>query len=84
MGVITHFSGQGTYREIAFPEGLMDGWRIWAILRTLEARGISIPESTYQRIKDCTDSETLGRWLNQAATMTGAEDLFAEEPEKAE
>ncbi|NUT31396.1 MAG: hypothetical protein HOV84_36670 [Streptomyces sp.] len=47
------------------------------ILRVLEKRGIPVPEDTRERIKSCTDLDTLTLWFDRSLTATTAEELFA-------
>ncbi|MEH0556754.1 hypothetical protein [Streptomyces sp. B21-101] len=53
--------------------------RAEALLLVLEQRGIDVPEDIRERITDCDDPETLGRWLARSVTAPTAEDVFADE-----
>jgi hypothetical protein len=59
-------------------EGRAQG-RAEALLLVLEQRGIDVPEHIRERITDCDDPETLGRWLARSVTAPTAEDVFADE-----
>ncbi|MEV0219342.1 hypothetical protein [Streptomyces sp. NPDC050704] len=87
MSVITNFPGRGTLFEETYLEGKADGeakGEAKAILRVLEKRGVPVPDEIRQRVSDCTDFDALGRWLDQAVTVSNAEDLFSEDPEDSE
>ena len=47
-----------------------------AVLRVLDKRGLTLSEAQQQRITECTDPETLDRWLDRALTVTSADALF--------
>jgi hypothetical protein len=44
----------------------------------LEARRIALTSKNKQRIETCTDLKVLGRWIQRAAVVTSAKELFAE------
>ncbi|MGW1168664.1 hypothetical protein [Streptomyces sp. NPDC001153] len=50
-----------------------------AILRFLEARGISVPKEARDRIAGCTDPGLLIRWLDRTPHAESVDDLFAED-----
>ncbi|MEN8653915.1 hypothetical protein ABCR94_25745 [Streptomyces sp. 21So2-11] len=87
----SYFPGHGTLVEETYLRGVASGearGRVKAILRLLNHRSIPVPEALAQRITDCTDLDTLDRWLDRAVTADAAEELFVEEetaaPEAAE
>ena len=91
MAVITNFPGRGTFIEETYLEGKAEGeakgeakgearGEAKSILRVLKRRGIPVPDEVRQRVSECTDPDTLDRWLDQAVTVSDAEDLFAEDP----
>ena len=47
-----------------------------AVLTFLEARGIALSDEQRDRIKTCSDLETLRHWVRKAATITSADELF--------
>lgn len=47
-----------------------------AVLKILAKRGIATAESERQRILDCTELDTLDRWLDRALSVTTAKALF--------
>ncbi|HEX6472144.1 MAG TPA: hypothetical protein VF069_23835 [Streptosporangiaceae bacterium] len=47
-----------------------------ALLLTLSARGIEVPEDARTRITGCEDLGQLETWVRRAATAESAEDLF--------
>jgi hypothetical protein len=47
-----------------------------AILTTLRARGITVPDEARQRIQSQGDSATLERWLERAVVATSIEDVL--------
>ncbi|MEU9364786.1 hypothetical protein AB0D71_08525 [Streptomyces avermitilis] len=79
MAVITSFPGRGTFIEETYLEGKADG-KAEDVLRVLKTRGIPVPDEVRQRVSGCADPDTLDRWLDQAVTVSDAEDLFAEDP----
>ncbi|MFF0028305.1 hypothetical protein ACFYS7_08855 [Streptomyces avermitilis] len=79
MAVITNFPGRGTFIEETYLEGKADG-KAEDVLRVLKTRGIPVPDEVRQRVSGCADPDTLDRWLDQAVTVSDAEDLFAEDP----
>lgn len=61
------------YFEKGRDEGLAKGLakaRAEDILRILAVRRVKVDETARQRILSCTDLDTLGRWLDRAATAT--------------
>lgn len=81
---VNYFPGRGTVMERAYLEGEAQGearGEANAILRFLEARGISVPEEARDRIASCTDLDLLNRWLDRTPHVESVDDLFAEDPE---
>ncbi|MFF0854963.1 hypothetical protein ACWDU8_16645 [Streptomyces sp. NPDC003388] len=84
MGFTNFFPGRGTLLEETFLEGEARGearGEAKAILRFLEARGISVPEEARDRITSCTDLDLLNHWLDRTPHVESVDDLFAEDPE---
>jgi hypothetical protein len=52
-----------------------------AILAFLRMRGLAFGDDVEQRILECEDPEVLGRWLQRTASVTHAEELFADPEE---
>jgi hypothetical protein len=48
------------------------------ILTVLETRGVLVDSEQRERIRACTDLDTLQRWLRKAATAASTDELFAE------
>ena len=48
-----------------------------AVLLVLEARGVTVPAESRERILTCTDRELLDLWAHRAATATTITDLLA-------
>jgi hypothetical protein len=48
-----------------------------AVLRILARRAISVPDPERQRILECGELETLGRWLDRALIVAAIDELFA-------
>jgi hypothetical protein len=65
------------FKEIA-AEGEAKG-EAKALLRVLERRGVTVPAAVRERVTNCTDLDTLNRWLDRALEVAEAEDLFAED-----
>ncbi|WP_329618542.1 hypothetical protein [Streptomyces sp. S465] len=87
MSVGTYFPGRGTLIEETFLKGKAEGkaegeahGRAQGVLRVLEKRGIPTQPETRDRITNCTDLDTLDRWLDRAITVSTADELFEEEP----
>lgn len=57
-------------------EGRHEG-TVQALLTFLSSRGLSVPAAARARIQRCTDSDQLATWIQRAATVNKAEDLFA-------
>lgn len=53
--------------------------RAQLVLRVLENRGIPTSPETRDRVTDCTNPDTLGRWLDRAFTVSHSDSLFDEE-----
>ena len=66
--------------EKAYLEGEAKG-EAKAVLRFLEARGISVPTEARDRIAGCTDLDLLNRWLDRTPHVESADELFAEDAE---
>jgi hypothetical protein len=49
------------------------------VLRVLEWRGISVPDTIRERVEACTDLDQLETWAQRAVHATEATELFAEE-----
>jgi hypothetical protein len=77
MTFVNYFPGRGTLLEKVYLEG-----EAKAILRFLEARGVTVPEEARRRITDCTDPDLLNHWLDRTPHVTNIDDLFAEEAEE--
>ncbi|MEU6239601.1 hypothetical protein [Streptomyces sp. NPDC047024] len=50
-----------------------------AVLRVLEARGLTVSDDVRERVDACTDSEVIDTWLDRSVAVERVEDLFAEE-----
>jgi hypothetical protein len=48
-----------------------------AVLRNLKNRGIPVDAHSLDRIRACTDVDTLDTWLDRSLTITKVDDLFA-------
>jgi hypothetical protein len=46
------------------------------VLEVLDARGLAVTTEQRERIVECSDSETLKRWLRAAATVASVRELF--------
>lgn len=49
-----------------------------ALLRNLKNRGIAVDPHSLDRIKSCTDIDTLDTWLDRSLTITTIDDLFSD------
>jgi hypothetical protein len=58
-----------------FDRGMAEG-EAKALLRILAARGLEVTESQRTQILQCTDPDTLGRWLDRAVTVRLTDELF--------
>ncbi|NUP27264.1 MAG: hypothetical protein HOQ44_11335, partial [Nocardia sp.] len=47
-------------------------------LRLLEARGITVPDQSRERIRNCTDLAVLDRWFDRALTATEMNEIYAD------
>lgn len=47
-------------------------------LRLLDARGITVPDHSRERIRACTDLAILDRWFDRAITATEIDEIFAD------
>ncbi|MFE9448875.1 hypothetical protein [Streptomyces sp. NPDC006739] len=84
MSFTNFFPGRGTLLEETYLEGQAEGeargearGEAKAILRFLEARGISVPKEARDRIAGCTDLDLLNRWLDRTPHVESVDDLFA-------
>ncbi|MGW5371331.1 hypothetical protein ACWER6_25740 [Streptomyces sp. NPDC004009] len=80
---VNYLPGRGTVMERAYLEGEAQGeakGEANAILRFLEARGISVSEEARDRIANCTDLALLNRWLDRTPRVESVDDLFKEDP----
>lgn len=75
---VNYFPGRGTVLEKAYLKGEAKG-EAKGVLRVLEVRGLPISDEVRERITACTDLDRVNDWLDQAGTVTRAEDLFAGE-----
>ncbi|HVG57942.1 MAG TPA: hypothetical protein VNA24_05265 [Hyalangium sp.] len=60
-------------------EGHLEGERR-ALLKVLEARGLSVEGAARRRVLACTDLEQLERWLSRAVTVQSVQELFKPRP----
>ncbi|MFF6874946.1 MULTISPECIES: hypothetical protein [unclassified Streptomyces] len=82
MTFVNYFPGRGTVMEKAYLEGEAKGearGEAKAILRFLEARGVSVPQEARNHIADCTDLDLLNRWLDRTPHVQSVDELFAED-----
>jgi hypothetical protein len=56
-------------------EGNLEGERR-ALLKVLEARGLTVEGAARRRVLECTDLAQLERWLGQAVTAKSVQELF--------
>ncbi|MCH0541131.1 hypothetical protein I3F58_16450 [Streptomyces sp. MUM 203J] len=49
------------------------------ILRLLERRGVTVPDSVRERVTGCEDPEAMVVWFDRAITATHAEEIFGEQ-----
>ncbi|TDC47423.1 hypothetical protein E1281_26275 [Actinomadura sp. KC345] len=68
--------GRAEGRAQGRAEGEVKG-EIKALLLMLEARGVVLSAGVRGRIESCTDPDRIERWIQRAATVERAEDLFA-------
>jgi hypothetical protein len=47
-----------------------------ALLRLLKVRGISVDDSSRQRIQSCLDVAMLERWIERAVSATGLSEIL--------
>ncbi|WNZ10937.1 hypothetical protein [Streptomyces sp. 11x1] len=62
-------------REEGREEGRIQA-QIEMIFKTLEWRGIPVPDQVRERVTDCPDRSQLMIWAERALRVTAAEDLF--------
>lgn len=62
-------------QQRSFEKGSREG-EARAVLRVLERRGIMLSDIQRQRILECTDRDSLDRWLDRALTVASADELF--------
>jgi hypothetical protein len=55
--------------------GLIQG-KLQALLRNLEGRGIELNEGQRETMLQCTDPDTVDRWLDRSLTAASADELF--------
>ncbi|MFB6848159.1 hypothetical protein ACFCXS_25380 [Streptomyces sp. NPDC056373] len=82
MTFVNYFPDRGTVMEKAYLEGEAKGearGEAKAILRFLEARGVSVPQEARDRIAGCTDLDLLNRWLDRTPHVESVDELFAED-----
>ncbi|MGW1077463.1 hypothetical protein [Streptomyces sp. NPDC002537] len=76
------FEGRAEGRVEGLAEGLTQG-RAWEralmVLRLLRNRDIAVSPEIRERISNCSDLDTLERWLDRAFTVSSAEALFDEQ-----
>jgi predicted transposase YdaD len=60
-------------------EGRLEGER-QALLRVLEARGLTLKGAARKRVLACTDLAQLERWLSQAVKVQSVQELFKPRP----
>ncbi|WP_289008854.1 hypothetical protein [uncultured Thermomonospora sp.] len=70
MNTVT-YEYKGTFLGKAFNEG-----EAKALVKFLEARGLEVSERVRERIMGCTDRDLLERWIERAAVVESAEQLF--------
>ena len=66
-------------REEGREEGHMEGER-QALLRVLEARGLTVEGAARERVLACTDLAQIERWLSQAVKVQSVQELFKPRP----
>lgn len=49
-----------------------------AVLVSLAAHGVEVPDEARERITSCTDLDQLDTWIRRAATAGSIDDLFVE------
>ncbi|WP_454195354.1 hypothetical protein [Nocardia sp. Marseille-Q1738] len=49
-----------------------------ALLRVLRNRGITVPEPTETRVRECTDQIQIETWLDRALTARDLDEVFSE------
>ncbi|MFI7139529.1 hypothetical protein ACIBQ5_17695 [Streptomyces massasporeus] len=79
---VNYFPGRGTVMEKAYLEGEAKGearGEAKAILRFLEARGVSVPQEARDQIAGCTDLDLLNRWLDRTPHVQNVDELFVED-----
>jgi hypothetical protein len=73
MDIKTEFISDWSREKIALGEAK---GRAEAVLRVLRTRGLSVDETTAQRIRSCTDLALLDSWVERAVRIQAADDLF--------
>lgn len=66
-------------REEGREEGHLEGER-QALLRVLEARGVTVEGAARERVLACTDLAQIERWLSQAVKVQSVQELFKPRP----
>ncbi|WP_051022951.1 hypothetical protein [Nocardia pneumoniae] len=49
-----------------------------ALLRVLRSRGITVPEPTETRVRECTDQIQIETWLDRALTARDLDEVFSD------
>ncbi|MFJ2305697.1 hypothetical protein [Streptomyces sp. NPDC087787] len=68
-------------REQAREEGIEEGVekeRASMVLRILDWRGITVPDSARDRVKACSDLDQLELWAQRAVRAASVEELFVD------
>ncbi|WP_338700003.1 hypothetical protein V2W30_25240 [Streptomyces sp. Q6] len=80
-----HFPGHGTFAEEQYLAGEAQGeakgeakGKAEGVLRILDHRGIDTTAEDRRRIAECTDLDTVDRWMDRAFSVASATELFAE------
>ncbi|MCC3770230.1 hypothetical protein [Streptomyces sp. UNOC14_S4] len=74
--------GQAESRAEGLAEGRAEGeakGRAQMVLRVLDGRGVLASPEIRERVMECTDLDTLGRWFDLALTVSEAEGIFGAE-----
>jgi hypothetical protein len=73
----SRFPGSGTLiEETRIDTRVKD--RVESILRILDVRGITVPDTARERIAACTDLDTPDTWFDRAVTVGTGEELFTD------
>jgi Arc/MetJ-type ribon-helix-helix transcriptional regulator len=71
--------GRQQGRQEGREEGHLEGER-QALLKVLEARGLTVSAAARRRILACMEQAQLERWLGQAVTVKSVQELFQRKP----